>query len=704
MRVSQLVLPLVSLIPCVLGDDGYKHYSKDEIIVQSCRTSLAKTTQFCAKDTAKSYKCSCSTPQGLGSWLYCVYDQTSLYDETIDDFIIEYCEENAKKKYTREQLKKQYENATDYIINPSDVDGFNKSAVTYVPVEYNKKVFANAYKSIEARRKNEDWGMWMGAGLIGYWALMFLLAGIYNFLNLTVFVAGNLKSHPMNLIRKHLTMPATWGKRHSHPVTVFKMFVGYIPLRIQSIVIFFYLVLVVVFSATGYSYIENDTIWPDRGAQMSRYPGDRTGILACFAFLLTFLFAGRNNFLIWVTGWNQSTFLTFHKWISRINFLLAVTHGGSMHVQSKQLGKLASRYANPWMRWGAVAVVCAGLIMVQACYAVRRTQYEVFLIMHILLVVFFLIGSWIHTRNFGYDMFTYAMAAIWCFDRFVRIVRLTYFGVQKAQVTAVSDEVLRVVIPRHKLWKGFPGSFGYLHYLTPKTFWQSHPFTCIDCDDNTVTFITKIKGGVTSVIYNRVIQSANNTESIPILLEGPYGHMKPVHKFSTALYYTGSTGISSSYATIRDCARRGVQQHVKLYWVIRNWKSLDWFYDELLELKKTSAEVIIYVSDPSSPHGTRHLSGNSSDSSSTNQSEKNDSHDEETKGGMPPKELDFIQFRTGRPNMQEVVTSDLQQANGSTVVVACGHNSMVDDVRYYVSQNLDATKGRVEYIEELQVW
>jgi predicted ferric reductase len=675
------------------------HYSGDEITIIACKTAISSVALFCPKDTAKSYKCTCTTPQGLGSWLNCAYDQTSINDTHVEHWIIDYCQEKANRTYNSKQLRAQYENATHYLRDITKDEGYNKSAVTYIPVEYKKSLYRNAYKSNYVRYKNQDWGLYMGAGMLGYWLLFFIIAGIYNFLNKTIFVSKYLKSHPVNLFRRYLTLPAlTSNRRHTHPVKFLKVFGGFIPLRGQSIVIFLYFAMVVVFSATGYTYVENDTIWTTRSAQMARYPGDRTGILACFGFLLTFLFAGRNNFLIWLTGWKQSTFINFHKWVSRINFLITVVHAGSMHVQSVGLGKLQSRYKTAWMRWGVAATVICGILMVQTLYSIRKTQYELFLLTHIVLVAIFLCGTWIHIEDFGYEYWAYAMAAIWCFDRFVRIVRLAYFGIQQAQVTVVSDEVLKIVVPRHKLWKAYPGSFGYLHYLTPVTFWQSHPFTIIDSDDNTITFTTKIKGGVTSVIHRRIREQPNHTTIIPILLEGPYGQQAPVHKFNTVLYYTGSTGIPSSYAYIRDCTRRGVQQHIKLYWVIRNWKSLDWFYEELLDLKETQAQIIVYITDPSSEHGIKHLSS----SESSSESDKNES--EENMKGMPPKNLDFIEFRMGRPPMEQLVESDIKEANGNVAVLTCGHNSMVDDVRYSVAQNLDSCKGRVELIEELQVW
>jgi predicted ferric reductase len=108
------------------------------------------------------------------------------------------------------------------------------------------------------------------------------------------------------------------------------------------------------------------------------------------------------------------------------------------------------------------------------------------------------------------------MASIWCFDRFVRVLRLAYFGIQKTQITVVSDEVLKMVVPRHKLRKAFPGSFGYLHYLTPTAFLPSHPFCIVDSDDKAITFVANIKGGVTSAIHRHVHGQSNQTTTFSL--------------------------------------------------------------------------------------------------------------------------------------------------------------------------------------------
>lgn len=60
---------------------------------------------------------------------------------------------------------------------------------------------------------------------------------------------------------------------------------------------------------------------------------------------------------------------------------------------------------------GTVATVIAGLMLFQGMLYLRRKWYEVFLIGHIILAVFFIIGTWIHVVDFGYMWYIYAAVA-----------------------------------------------------------------------------------------------------------------------------------------------------------------------------------------------------------------------------------------------------------------------------------------------------
>ena len=52
----------------------------------------------------------------------------------------------------------------------------------------------------------------------------------------------------------------------------------------------------------------------------------RTGIIGMYNLVLVFALSGRNNLMLWMTGWSFSTLNLFHRWAARISILQAVVH------------------------------------------------------------------------------------------------------------------------------------------------------------------------------------------------------------------------------------------------------------------------------------------------------------------------------------------------------------------------------------------
>lgn len=63
---------------------------------------------------------------------------------------------------------------------------------------------------------------------------------------------------------------------------------------------------------------------------------DRSGVLALWNMPIFFLLAGRNDFLVWLTGWPYGTFHVFHKWIARVSALMAMVHSVAYAVYMYQ--------------------------------------------------------------------------------------------------------------------------------------------------------------------------------------------------------------------------------------------------------------------------------------------------------------------------------------------------------------------------------
>lgn len=117
---------------------------------------------------------------------------------------------------------------------------------------------------------------------------------------------------------------------------------------------------------------------------------------------------------------------------------------------------------------------------------IRQRFYEMFLITHILMAIFTIIGSWYHILlvfgTMGHlQQLIYPAIAIWSFDRGIRVLRMLKNGLRRAEVQELGDgQYLRVDF-RNLRWSPTPGQHAYLYFPTvsPLKAFQNHPFSAI---------------------------------------------------------------------------------------------------------------------------------------------------------------------------------------------------------------------------------
>jgi len=212
-----------------------------------------------------------------------------------------------------------------------------------------------------------------------------LLVGAY-----TAYLA-NIKPKPTNsLARKlnqHLFMPSLFGSRQLEPLPYN---IGYVPSRILSLFIFIYVALNVIFCCVSYSIKSPNTWFSEDRAQIAAYISNRAGVLAYANLGLAIVFSGRNSLLYAVTGWSQTTFLTIHRWVSRVATVQAIVHSIIYTVTYVWSGGSASYFAEAkkaYYWWGIIATVAMSIAIVVSVLPIRLRAYEFFLITHIVLAI-----------------------------------------------------------------------------------------------------------------------------------------------------------------------------------------------------------------------------------------------------------------------------------------------------------------------------
>ena len=90
--------------------------------------------------------------------------------------------------------------------------------------------------------------------------------------------------------------------------------------------------------------------------------------------------------------------MLLHRWVARIFVLQVVLHSLIELVLYMDKGVYAEELVKEYWIWGIVATVFACAMLVGSALFIRRWSYEAFLIGHVLMAVFVIVGCWYHVE------------------------------------------------------------------------------------------------------------------------------------------------------------------------------------------------------------------------------------------------------------------------------------------------------------------
>ncbi|RCK55316.1 putative ferric reductase transmembrane component [Candida viswanathii] len=666
----------------------------DGLVYWACDHVIGQMVTFCDEDV-EYFDCACLDENALATLAGCMAYQNRNSSHAIKT-TVEACWEYGGVRISKDWFEPAYQYYLDHAVDLEDIPDFNYSVPVTVPIKLNGSEIILYHKSYILWLGNYDDAFFYGAGALGYWLLVMFIEFVCNWSKILFpGLVKKLTFGPISWWRKYVSMPATFRKRKAQELPILEYFDCLVPSRYETLVIVGFYAYITAVHAIKMGFVEGNPIFTTRFTFRVRNVADRTGIVATVMMPLVFLYGGRNNLMQWLTGMSYSQFMTYHRHIARVMFLLVAVH--SIAYTILEFDDYAEEAAEPYFYWGLIATISSGLIMIQAMLYFRRRWYEMFLLIHIAMAALYICGTWIHVVEFGYVWFSYATVAPWCFDRAVRTGRLIVFGFPKARVTLLADETLKVIIPKPSYWKSIPGGHAFIYFVRPSCFWQSHPFTFVDTpDDKNIVLYCKVKGGMTHGLYQYLAKKPDQTAKITVGVEGPYGEPTPAKYADTAVFLAGGNGIPGIYSEVMGMARRLLPDSktaMRLIWVIREYKSLGWFQEELEALKNTNIQTTIYVTRPE-------VRRNSDDDKKV---EGKNRFEEDKESIMSS--LAHIDFKEDRPSIEEIVVDEIKDSAGSIAFVACGHPAMVDEVRYYAAENVtNRDHKRVDFYEQLQVW
>lgn len=292
------------------------------------------------------------------------------------------------------------------------------------------------------------------------------------------------------MLNQHLFMPSLFGSRQLEPLPYN---IGYVPSRVLSLFIFIYVSLNFIFCCVSYSVKSPNTWFSTDRDQLVAYISNRTGVLSYANLGLAIVFSGRNNILVALTGWSQTTFLTIHRWVSRVATVQAIVHSIIYTLTYFWSGGAAAYYAEAakaYYWWGIIATVALSIAITVSVLPIRLRAYEFFLITHILLAILAIAGCWYHVelrfkRRWGYEVWIYLAMAFWGFDRLIRFARVAWYNEWRGLTPSIVEKIpgsdfLQITVFPGKRWINAMGPGKHTFLAFPGKFWESHPFTIAD--------------------------------------------------------------------------------------------------------------------------------------------------------------------------------------------------------------------------------
>ncbi|KAI0386734.1 ferric reductase NAD binding domain-containing protein [Hypomontagnella monticulosa] len=311
----------------------------------------------------------------------------------------------------------------------------------------------------------------------------------------------------------------------------------------------------------------------------SRFGWMATGNMVFVVFL-----ALKNTPLAILTAYSYERLNVLHRIAGYTTMVYTILHGCIYSAYFMNNGRISILQED---------VVTAGIILgfallfsVLAGMILRRYNYELFYIIHVVLFIVIVVTLGLHRPSFNPDQGLYAtviLGALWFADRLLRFCRLVYNSVNnEAYVYALPNGGTRIILKK-PLMRARPGKHCYV-WLPAIRALESHPFTIVANDP--MELVINTYSGFTRDLHKYALQHPG--ASLRVSAEGPYGTLPDPMDFDKVVLVAGGSGATFTFGMAADMLRRmsaDSQQKIDFIWAVKGHDNLTWFTQHLHNLR-----------------------------------------------------------------------------------------------------------------------
>ncbi|KAK7205478.1 FAD-binding domain-containing protein [Myxozyma melibiosi] len=297
--------------------------------------------------------------------------------------------------------------------------------------------------------------------------------------------------------------------------------------------------------------------------------GDRLGFIAVTNMPLLFLLGAKTGLLVQWTGWSHEGYNILHRHVGRVVCSAAV-----LHVVFYSLACPISVMVHVTTIFVALlATISFVIILISSVAPLRAKTYELFLYLHVYLVVAILPLLYFHFERVRPYVIASAVVFVW--DRINRFKNAHHVI---AHTTILSGNTVKLSLDvnstSHEIhWKA--GQYVYVS-ISNLARQQAHPFTIASPPNpNTLDLIIRARKGFSKSLF------LSEVSEHKVTFHGPYGTPPSFEGADKVILLAGGAGISYAYPEAIELASStghyaAANPEVDFLWVVPSRDFATW--------------------------------------------------------------------------------------------------------------------------------
>lgn len=258
---------------------------------------------------------------------------------------------------------------------------------------------------------------------------------------------------------------------------------------------------------------------------------------------------------------------------------------------------------------------------------------------------------------------------------------------------------MRIHLRLARPWTFRPGQHLYL-YIPAIGWWTSHPFSIpwneqtvlnekslpissVDsfeyAQKETISLLVRRCTGMTDRLYLKALQTTGL--KLRAFAEGPYGNIHSMDSYGTVMLFAGGVGVAHHIPFVRHLVAGHAEgtvaaRRITLVWIIQSPEHLEWIRPWMtqilaMERRREVLQIKLFITRPRSAKEIQSPSST-------------------------------VQMFPGRPNIDTLVSMEVENQVGAMGVLVCGNGSLSDDVRRVCRRRQSGSN--LDYVEESFSW